>query len=71
MIGKYGSLSEDVKTSLPKLQDNTCHAKVLDPNNSAYVDGFFTYLTSNLLHTHNFIHGVDFFLHNFEFFPMI
>ncbi len=61
MIGKYGSLSEDIKTSLPKLQENTCHAKVLDPNNSAYVDSFFTYLTSNLLHTHNFIHGVDFF----------
>ena len=30
-----------------------------DPNNSAYVDSFFTYLTSKLLHTHNFIHGID------------
>lgn len=61
MIGKYGKLSDDIKTALPKLEDNTCHEKVLDSNNSAYVDGFFTYLTSNLLHTHNFIHGVDFF----------
>ena len=61
MIGKYGNIQEDIKTSLPKLENNTCHAKVLDPNNSAYVDGFFTYLTSNLLHTHDFIHGVDFF----------
>jgi len=63
MIGKYGTLGNDVKSSLPTLttEENSCHPKVLDPNNSAYVDGFFTYLTSNLLHTHNFIHGVDFF----------
>ena len=63
MIGKYGKLDEKIKLSLPVLPEekNTCHKKVLDSNNSAYVDGFFTYLTSNLLHTHNFIHGVDFF----------
>lgn len=61
MIGKYGNLSEDIKTSLPCLKNNDCHAKVIDPNNSAYIDGFFTYLTSKLLHTHGFIHGVDFF----------
>ena len=63
MIGKYGKLDENIKLSLPVLpkENNTCHQKVLDSNNSAYVDGFFTYLTSNLLHTHNFIHGVDFF----------
>ena len=34
---------------------------MLDPNNAAYVDGFFTYLTSNVLHKHRFAHGVDFF----------
>ena len=63
MIGKYGELEDTQKIALPVLpsETNNCHAKVLDPNNSAYVDGFFTYLTSNLLHTHNFIHGVDFF----------
>jgi hypothetical protein len=38
-----------------------CHSKVLDPNNSAYVDGFFSYLSSQLLHTHDFIHGIDFY----------
>ena len=32
-----------------------------DINNSAYVDGFFTYLTSKLLHTYGFIHGLDFY----------
>ena len=35
------------------------HPKILDNNNSAYVDGFFTFLTSKLLHYFNFFHGVD------------
>ena len=61
MVGKYKDLGETEKTSLPELNENICHKKVLDPNNSAYVDGFFTYLTSNLLHRHKFIHGLDFF----------
>jgi len=61
MVGKYGDIPNATKVSLPKLRDNTCHPKVLDPNNAAYVDGFFTYLTSNVLHKHRFAHGVDFF----------
>jgi hypothetical protein len=61
MVGKYGDLTEDIKKSLPKLSENKCHPKVLDSNNSAYVDGFFTYLTSNVLHHHKFVHGLDFF----------
>jgi hypothetical protein len=35
--------------------------KFIDPNNSAYVDGLFFFLTSNLIHTHNFFHGVDYY----------
>ena len=38
-----------------------CHSKVLDANNSAYVDGFFSYLSSQLLHSHDFIHGIDYY----------
>ena len=57
----FNSYIIDAAIALPKLSENTCHPKVLDPNNSAYVDGFFTYLTSNLLHRHKFIHGLDFF----------
>jgi len=38
-----------------------CHFKVMDKNNSAYVDGFFSYLSSQLLNTHGFIHGIDFY----------
>jgi hypothetical protein len=49
-IGRLPTLNEDVPYS----------QKMSDINNSAYIDGFFTYLTSNVLHTHGFIHGVDF-----------
>ena len=60
MIGKY-DLSNTNLLKLPLLGDDSSHPKVRDPNNSAYVDSFFTYLTSQLLHKHAFIHGVDFF----------
>jgi len=60
MIGKY-DLSNTNLLKLPSLGDDSSHPKVRDPNNSAYVDSFFTYLTSQLLHKHSFIHGVDFF----------
>jgi hypothetical protein len=42
-------------------ENHYCHSKILDPNNSAYVDGFFSYLSSQLLHNHDFIHGIDFY----------
>jgi hypothetical protein len=35
--------------------------KVNDKNNSSYVDSFFSYLSSQLLNHHNFIHGLDFY----------
>ena len=35
--------------------------KVNDKNNSSYVDGFFSYLYSQLLNNHQFIHGLDFY----------
>ena len=38
MVGKYKDLGETKKTTLPELNENICHKKVLDPNNSAYVD---------------------------------
>mgnify|MGYP000898216147 FL=1 len=47
--------------NLPKYNHSDCHAKVKDPNNAAYVDSFFTYLTSQLLHNHGIIHGIDFY----------
>jgi len=61
MVGKYENLGEQKRTSLPELENSECHKKVMDPNNSAYVDGFFSYLTSQLYHNCYFPHGLDFF----------
>jgi hypothetical protein len=40
---------------------NKVHSKLLNINNSAYVDSFFVYLSSILLHNTNFIHGLDYY----------
>ena len=37
------------------------YVKINDANNSAYVDSFFAYLSSKLLHNHGFTHGLDFY----------
>jgi hypothetical protein len=62
LVGKYNIDDKNI-FSLPKLNstENDCNVKFLDVNNSAYVDGLFLYLTSNLLYSHNFSHGVDYY----------
>ena len=41
MVGKYKHINDDILCSLPKTTNNICCKKVLDVNNSAYVDSFF------------------------------
>lgn len=60
MIGKY-DLSDNNILNLPSYLNNDSHIKMLNNNNSAYVDGFFSYLTSKLLNHHSFINGIDFY----------
>jgi hypothetical protein len=60
IIGKYDISNVDL-LNLPNFESVNSHPKVRDMNNSAYVDSFFTYLTSKLLHEHNFVHGLDFY----------
>jgi len=62
LVGKY-NIEDKNLFSLPKLNstENDCNSKFLDVNNSAYVDGLFLYLASNLLYSHNFSHGVDYY----------
>ena len=62
LIGKYNINDKNIFT-LPKLNSNetNCHPKFINLNNCAYVDGFFLYLTSNLIYNYNFIHGVDYY----------
>jgi hypothetical protein len=62
MIGKY---NEIIDLSLPIItqveKDDIIYNKMNDSNNSAYVDGLFSFLSSKLLNEHNFVHGIDFF----------
>ena len=59
MIGKY-DISQNL-FELPHLNKKNSHKKVKNNNNSAYVDGFFSYLSSQLLHEKRFCHGIDFY----------
>lgn len=60
MVGKYESCKQPIG-NLPSLTNENVHMKIQDYNNMAFVDGFFSYLSSQLLNTHNFVHGVDFY----------
>ena len=60
MAGKY-NINDENLLNLPKFNITSSHKKIYDENNSAYVDSFFTYLTSQLLNKNNFIHGIDFY----------
>jgi len=60
MMGKYDTNDENLM-KLPKFDTKNGHAKIRDPNNAAYVDSFFTYLTSQLYHLHGFVHALDFY----------
>jgi hypothetical protein len=75
-VGKYDGLqdnNEDIhnKTvdgllTVPSLSSSDtdhflCNKKLLEVNNSTYIDGFFTYLTSMLLHHHWFLPGLDYY----------
>ena len=69
MLGKYDNSYNILE--LPKLytSDNinntseyyTKYKKLLDPNNSAYVDGFFSFLSSCLLNHYNFYNGLNYY----------
>ena len=60
LLGKY-DIEDTNLLNLPSFDNSNCHPKIIDRNNSAYVDSFFTYLSSKLLHDHEFTHGLDFY----------
>ena len=62
LVGKYNTNDEAIY-NLPQLNSNeeNTHPKMLDQNNSAYVDGLFVFFNSILLHKHKFIHSVDYY----------
>ena len=61
VVGKYNHTDPKL-FNLPSF-DKTAkiHPKLDDPNNSSFVDGFFSFLSSKLLHEHKFIHGLDYY----------
>ena len=59
LIGKY-DISNNL-FELPIWNKNNCHKKIRNKNNSAYVDAFFSYLSSQLFHEQRFLNGIDFF----------
>ena len=61
MTGKYKNITDNDLLSLPVIEKSKCLEKVNRINNSAYIDSFFSYLSSQLLHEHDFIHGLDFY----------
>jgi hypothetical protein len=75
MIGKYSTFDESTGSEIlpamyePVAKDEEQSDKLMTetkdkingPNNASYVDCFFSYLVSQLLHAHNFIHGTDFY----------
>jgi hypothetical protein len=61
LVGKY-DITDTKLLTLPSFTNQAItNAKINDVNNSAYIDSFFSYLTSKLLHTHGFLHGIDFY----------
>jgi hypothetical protein len=63
LSGKYNIQSESLYR-LPSWtldEKNPVHSKLMDENNSSYVDSLFSFLTSQLMHQHSFVHSVDFY----------
>lgn len=62
IIGKY-DIHNTSLYNLPKIDSTSkeIHEKILDQNNTAYVDSLFTFFTSQLNKSYNFTHGVDFY----------
>lgn len=62
LIGKYDTANDDI-FSLPSLNESSdiISEKKNASNNSAYTDGFFSFLSSKLLHNHNVLNANDYY----------
>jgi hypothetical protein len=61
-LPSYSSYSSNVTNSSGVTNiDTNVHPKILDVNNSAYVDSFFSFLSSILLNNYGVINGLDFY----------
>jgi len=61
LVGKYNH-NDTQLFNLPSFdKSKKVHPKIADQNNSSYIDGFFSFLTSQLLNSHHFVHGLDYY----------
>ena len=61
IVGKYNHTDPNL-FNLPSFdKHSSVHPKLSEPNNSSFVDGFFAFLSSKLLHEHKFINGLDYY----------
>ena len=61
MVGKYEISSENLRI-LPNLKNKEeSHSKLTELNNSSYVDGFFSFLSSKMLHNYKIKNCVDYY----------
>jgi hypothetical protein len=62
MIGKYDVENDSIRT-LPNAngKNDNVFPKLVDYNNAAYIDCFFSFLTSQLLEHHGVVHGLDYY----------
>ena len=70
MLGKYDNsynilelpkFCQEINMSNDNDEYRTNYKKISDPNNSAYIDGFFSFLSSCLLNDYNFYNGVNYY----------
>jgi len=62
MIGKYDVANDSIRTlPNPNGKNDNVFPKLTDYNNAAYIDCFFSFLTSQLLEHHGVIHGIDYY----------
>jgi hypothetical protein len=70
MLGKYETsynilelpkFCEQTASSIDNEEYKTKYKKISDPNNSAYIDGFFSFLSSCLLNDYNFYNGLNYY----------
>jgi len=61
LVGKY-NYNDPNLFNLPSIEStNIVHPKIADTNNSSFIDGFFSFLSSRVLNNHNFVHGLDYY----------
>lgn len=58
LVGKY-DISDNNLKSMPLYNQQNSHPKIHETDNASYVDSFFSYLSSKLLHEHKFLNAID------------